>query len=362
MLEVSTRLKSSIILTFSVGLSNIRDVKERVTEIKARSRGIEWHEFRALSHENLGKGVPSFIGRFMRSSGIAIPINFKKVVRLLKGKIVYLIIVDAYQAVFLAIIAMISGAHRIILGLHARPGYRRFIHVKPILLFMNKVGLLKGIHTVNIVDALTLRGILGKITIWWIPNGVDCKKFKPGIKRNDKFQVLFIGALSEDKGIDTFIETARIVKNKYDDVHFSIASVGGPLKSVVEEACKEGVVEFLGFVSDNELRQLYAESHIAVFPSREEAFGLISLEAQASGTPVIATDLPAFKQSVINGVTGILVKPYSSQAFANAIIKVRDMWLNHRQKYVQISEAATKNAERFCWEKVVKIYESLFLK
>ena len=188
MLEVSTRLKGSIILTFSVGLSNIRDVKERVTGIKARSRGIEWHEFRALSHENLGKGVPSFIGRFMRHIGIAIPINFKEVVRLLKGKIVYLIIGDAYQAVFLAIIAMISGARRIILGLHARPNYRRFIYVKPILLLMNKVGLLKGIHTVNIVDALTLRSILGKITVWWIPNGVDCRRFKPALREMIDFK------------------------------------------------------------------------------------------------------------------------------------------------------------------------------
>jgi len=66
------------------------------------------------------------------------------------------------------------------------------------------------------------------------------------------------------------------------------------------------------------------QNHITVFPSREEAFPLVSLEAQASGTPVITTDLPAFRQSVINGVTGILIKPYSPQIFADAIIKIRD--------------------------------------
>ena len=78
-------------------------------------------------------------------------------------------------------------------------------------------------------------------------------------------------------------------------MRFVIASSGGPLKSIVEKAHKDGVVEFIGFVSDSELARLYAESHVAVFPSRDEAFGLVSLEAQASGTPVIATDLPAFR-------------------------------------------------------------------
>jgi glycosyltransferase involved in cell wall biosynthesis len=57
--------------------------------------------------------------------------------------------------------------------------------------------------------------------------------------------------------------------------------------------------------------------------SREDAFPLTSLEAQASGTPVIATDLPAFRQSIIDGLTGILVKPYSLQVFADAILKVK---------------------------------------
>jgi D-inositol-3-phosphate glycosyltransferase len=99
-----------------------------------------------------------------------------------------------------------------------------------------------------------------------------------------------------------------------------------------------------------------------VLPSREEAFGLVSLEAQASGTPVIAADLPAFRQSVVDGMTGVLVRPYSSEAFARAIIEMRNMWLNDRQRYEQMCIAARKNAERFCWERVVRAYLQKFLK
>ena len=361
LIEVATRLNDSMILTFSTGLKSIDDVKARVALAKSRLGNVEWHEIRAISHEHAGKGVPSFITHFMKHSGIVIPINLK-IIKLLRGKFTYLVIGDAYPAMLLVAIAAISGARKVILGLHARPSYKHFIFIKPLLALMNRAGLIKGIHAVNIVDALILRRILSNIPVWWIPNGVDCRRFKPGIKRNDVFQVLFVGALSDDKGVDTFIETARIIKRYYSDARFIIISPGGQLKKIVEEAHKEGIVEFIGFVPDDELAKLYAESHVAVFPSRDEAFGLVSLETQASGTPVIATDLPAFRQSVIDGVTGILVRPYSPQAFANVIIKVRELWLNNRQEYERMSISARRNAERFCWEKVVKIYYEKFFK
>jgi glycosyltransferase involved in cell wall biosynthesis len=362
---VASRLGNSVILTFSVGLRNIRDVKDKINGIKInlksiKSRNVVWHELRALSHENIGKSIPSSIVRFMKHSGIVIPIDFK-MLSLLRGKIVYIVVGDSFQAVFLSTIAVACGARKVILGVHSRPNYKRFAYAKPLLMLMNKLNLLKGIHTVNTVDSLMIRNILSSIPVWWIPNGVNCRRFKLSVKRDDMFQILFVGALSEDKGVDTFIEVAKIVKSMYNNVEFLVVSVGGPLRRLVEEAHKRHIVKLLGFVPDDELAKLYAESHVAIFPSREEAFSLVSLEAQASGTPVIATDLPAFRQQVKNGVTGILVNPYSSQSFAEVIIKIRDIWFNKRQKYESICIAARRNAERFCWERIIKIYyEKLF--
>jgi glycosyltransferase involved in cell wall biosynthesis len=295
LIEVATRLNGSMILTFSTGLKSVDNVKARVALAKSRLGNVEWHEIRAISHEHVGKGVPSFIARFMKHSGIVIPINLK-IIKLLRGKFTYLVIGDAYQAVLLTAIAAISGARKVILGLHSRPNYKRFILIKPLLTLMNRTGLVKGIHAVNIVDALMLRRILSNIPVWWVSNGVDCRRFKPGTKRGDVFQVLFVGALSEDKGVDTFIETAKVVKSHYNDIKFVIASAGGPLRGLIEEVQKEGIVEFLGFLSDEDIAKLYAESHVVVFPSHDEAFGLVSLEAQASGTPVIATDIPALME------------------------------------------------------------------
>jgi len=200
LIEVATRLNGSMILTFSTDLKSIDNVKARVALVKSSLGNVEWHKLRAISHEHAGKGVPSFITRFMRHSGIVIPINLK-IIKLLRGKFTYLVIGDTYQAMLLVAIAAISGARKVILGLHSRPSYKRFILIKPLLTLMNRAGLVKGIHAVNIVDALTLRRILSNIPVWWIPNGVDCRRFKPGAKRGDVFQALFVGALSDDKGL-----------------------------------------------------------------------------------------------------------------------------------------------------------------
>jgi glycosyltransferase involved in cell wall biosynthesis len=311
-----------------------------------------WDELFALSHENI-KDLPKFIKRFLKHIGIVLPLDIKRFVSFTRNSHTYIVIGDAFQAMYFSILVLISGVRSITLGLHSRPPYKRFYMVKPMFKILNKMGVLKGIHAVNIVDTIQLRNIL-KIPIHYIPNGVDCNKLRPRSKRNDKFQVLFVGALSEDKGVDTFINVAEIVKKKYDDVDFIIASAGGLLKDLVIEAERGGIIKFHGFVPDEVLAKLYAESHVALLPSRDEAFGLVSLEAQASGTPVIATDIPAFRQSVVNGVTGILVKPYKPEAFAEAVIKLRELWMFNRDRYVEMCVNARRNAERFCWERIAK--------
>jgi hypothetical protein len=83
LIEVATRLNGSMILTFSTGLKSVDNVKARVALAKSRLGNVEWHEIRAISHEHAGKGVPSFITRFMKHSGIAIPINLK-IIKLLE--------------------------------------------------------------------------------------------------------------------------------------------------------------------------------------------------------------------------------------------------------------------------------------
>jgi glycosyltransferase involved in cell wall biosynthesis len=78
-------------------------------------------------------------------------------------------------------------------------------------------------------------------------------------------------------------------------------------------------VRWLGFLSRDELARLYASADLCVLPSHTETYGLVALEAMASGVAVIAADAGGLRESVRLGENGLLVPPHDPVAFATAI-------------------------------------------
>ncbi|MDP3724300.1 MAG: glycosyltransferase, partial [bacterium] len=85
------------------------------------------------------------------------------------------------------------------------------------------------------------------------------------------------------------------------------------------------LVEFLGEVSDDRLIALYQGCQAVIFPSEDEDFGIVPVEAMAAGKPVIAHNSGGVKETMIDGKTGILVDELSADAFADAIKKFQGM-------------------------------------
>ncbi len=104
----------------------------------------------------------------------------------------------------------------------------------------------------------------------------------------------------------------------------------------------KGKVELLGRVSDEDLALLYAKAQGFIALARDEDFGMTVVEAQAAGTPVLAFDGGGFKESVIDGKTGILINDVSAAAIADGLQRF------YRQKWDK--KIIQKNAERFCRE------------
>ncbi len=133
--------------------------------------------------------------------------------------------------------------------------------------------------------------------------------------------LLFVGRLVYYKGVDVLLEALRLTERA------NLAIVGiGPLSTrLVEQAARLGLsdrIRFLGAVSDDRLRSLYKRTRFLVLPSVEpsEAFGMVQLEAMASGRPVISTDLKSGVPYVNqHGVTGLIVPPRDPQALAAAM-------------------------------------------
>jgi D-inositol-3-phosphate glycosyltransferase len=118
-------------------------------------------------------------------------------------------------------------------------------------------------------------------------------------------------------------------------------------------------VRFLGAIPHERLGDYYALADVCVVPSRTESFGLVALEAQALGTPVVAASVGGLREIVEDGVTGVLVEGRDPERYAEAIASV----LEDPELRRSMSIEARLRAGRFTWTRAVdrlaSIYERL---
>lgn len=191
-----------------------------------------------------------------------------------------------------------------------------------------------------------------------IPNGVEnifSRKCKKNIKNKFNLEgkiVLNVATLTKQKGQDLLLQAISLMKNKA-----TLVFVGhdAGFKSKLEEKVKEldlNNVIFLGGIDQNDLACLYQQSDVFVFPSRYEPFGIVALEAMASGLPVVATKFGGTKEFV-HEPFGKIVDPYDPQELANAI----DYFLS--RKYT--GKEGIEEAKKFSWEEQVEKLEKILV-
>ncbi len=151
-----------------------------------------------------------------------------------------------------------------------------------------------------------------------IPNWVDVEKFEYRLKRlHDPVTIALIGQIVPHKGHDDAIEAMRRLGTKY---RLIVAGTGGPAYVDGLKSRASGLpVEFPGFVS---VPGFFEEVDILIVPSWEEPFGIVLLEAMASGVPVIATDRGGPAGILAAPERGTLIPPRDSGALAEAILEL----------------------------------------
>jgi glycosyltransferase involved in cell wall biosynthesis len=116
-------------------------------------------------------------------------------------------------------------------------------------------------------------------------------------------------------------------------------------------------VTFLGRLPVEELARLYCEHEVLVSPSLYEGFGLPAAEAMACGTPVVATTAGAFPETIVDGETGVLVRPGDAAALADAI----QMLLGDGERRRAMGAAGVRRMEReFSWRACAEKTASLY--
>lgn len=179
--------------------------------------------------------------------------------------------------------------------------------------------------------------------------GIDLKSFKPG-KKSRIPMVLYVGRLKPYKSVDVLIRAAQIITNQIKTIRFIIAGTGEDrdrLQALVDQLNLNEYFIFKGKVTQKERNQLYRQAWVVVNPSFLEGFGITSIEANASGSVMVASDVPGLRDSVKDGYTGILVPYGDVAAFAEAI----SFLVNNHETRNQMEGYALSWSKRYSWDK-----------
>lgn len=198
-----------------------------------------------------------------------------------------------------------------------------------------------------------------------IPNGVDVHRFRPDVQPAAAFRdqrdlrLLFVGRLDPRKGLKHLLLAFPRVRKELPNARLIVVGSGilqGYYERVLSGADRARS-HFEGFVSAAELPRYYAAADVFCAPALGgESFGMVLLEAMATGTPIVASDIVGYNAVVTHEQEGLLVPPRDPQALAAAIVRLaRDQALRKR-----LGEQGRAKAMTYAWESITDRLEEVY--
>ena len=202
--------------------------------------------------------------------------------------------------------------------------------------------------------ALIERYIPGEYVL--TPNGVDTSRFVDAepMLPGERKKVLFLGRIERRKGLEVLIQAMTRLRDL--DVELIVAG-SGPEERAAKSLATQLQVDatFLGRVSDEDVPRLYASADVYCAPGLGgESFGIVLVEAMASGAPVVCSDLPGFR-AVARG-SAILVPPGEAGPLADALRQV----LSEPERAAAMSKMSSQMARAFDWNRLIVGVEEIY--
>lgn len=206
----------------------------------------------------------------------------------------------------------------------------------------------------------------GRIDV--VPPGVDTDVFSPGSKQHarqlqgigeDDGVIVFAGRIQPLKGPEVVVKAMRFLAEQHPQTRWRLVIVGGEsgtgrrsghrLDELAARLGVEHLVDFRPPMPAAELVEMYRAADIVAVPSFNESFGLVALEAQAAGTPVVAASVGGLPVAVAGGISGVLVDGHDPGIWADAMASV----VLDRPRRDSMAIAASLHAAQFSWEVTV---------
>lgn len=210
------------------------------------------------------------------------------------------------------------------------------------------------------------RAPAGRIDV--VPPGVDLDRFAPGSRAQarrefglaaDELVLVFAGRIQPLKAPDLLIRAAAVLAARYPDRRWRVLIAGGVSGTgrarphgLAELAASLGIsdlVTLLKPLPPDRLAQLFRAADLVAVPSYNESFGLVALEAQATGTPVVAAAVGGLTVAVADGVSGVLVPGHEPGGWADRLAEVA---LDPARRSA-LAAGGPEHAARFSWEATV---------
>lgn len=193
-----------------------------------------------------------------------------------------------------------------------------------------------------------------------VSRGVDCRLFAPQRRREalrvqwgvqaDDVVVCCVGRVAPEKNFDLLLRAYKAIRASMPTARLLVVG-DGPMRRRLEKAYPEAV--FTGMLQGVSLAEHYASADIFLFPSLSETFGNVTLEAMASGLPVVAYDYAAASEAIVDGHSGVRVALGDAESFVSAAVHLA----SNADLREQLGNAARERAETFDWEAVNDVFE-----
>lgn len=192
-----------------------------------------------------------------------------------------------------------------------------------------------------------------------IRNGVELNRLQPARTRYRSPTIVYLGRLKRYKRIDLILQAVARLRERGMKLNMVVAGRGSARPGLETMAESLGIAEqvrFAGFVSEEDKAELLSRSWAHVLTSPKEGWGIVSMEASASGTPTIASDSPGLRETVREGETGYLVPHGDVDALAETLKRVTSL-----ENCDRLGRAARSMAEEHSWGAMADSFEALLL-